>query len=332
MKPKRIISLLVCLLLVLSLAQLSAAASLPDVSGHWAEETVEWGIETDMVKGYPDGTFRPDREVTEAEFLTLMLRAYDVENGNGEYDHWADSSYEIAEEYNVKVEGFNSIDKRNTYIDRTSVAEITSGAQGVRYDGREAILYLLMNGLAEGRVPGEITVGNYEGDELLTRAESVQFIKNVLERGVDEIKERPFEPSEPLPDRTERPVVEIDEWHIIKCQDTAYELLMEVIKTIDIDWDRGEFRYYLPLAPEGFRWSIAGRFHHDEGIGDRIASIGDVLEEGKIHKINFDPDKFNGEGNFSVRLIKDWDGPDRYCETISYDLEDGNIRKYSTRD
>jgi len=99
MKPKRIISLLVCLLLVLSLSQLSAAASLPDVSGHWAEGKIHQLVELEAITGYPDGTFKPEDTITRAEFSSVMWGALGLDETGGETftdieDHWGQGRIE----------------------------------------------------------------------------------------------------------------------------------------------------------------------------------------------------------------------------------------------
>ncbi|MDH7577293.1 MAG: phosphodiester glycosidase family protein [Bacillota bacterium] len=47
----------------------------PDVAGHWAQVPVRELVGRDVIRGYPDGTFRPDRAVTRAEFVTILARA-----------------------------------------------------------------------------------------------------------------------------------------------------------------------------------------------------------------------------------------------------------------
>ena len=52
----------------------SGAASSPvlsDIAGHWAETDIRSALEAGWVNGYPDGSFRPEAEVTRAEFLKL---------------------------------------------------------------------------------------------------------------------------------------------------------------------------------------------------------------------------------------------------------------------
>ena len=45
-----------------------------DIQGHWAQEDIEKCIEQGIIKGYPDGTFKPDATVTRAELATIIQR------------------------------------------------------------------------------------------------------------------------------------------------------------------------------------------------------------------------------------------------------------------
>lgn len=47
-----------------------------DVQGHWAEKTINKWRQKSLVGGYPDGTFKPDRKLTRAEFVALVNRAF----------------------------------------------------------------------------------------------------------------------------------------------------------------------------------------------------------------------------------------------------------------
>ena len=48
-----------------------------DITGHWAEDSIRWCVEHGLMKGYPDGSFQPDKPVTRAELATV-LRRFDV--------------------------------------------------------------------------------------------------------------------------------------------------------------------------------------------------------------------------------------------------------------
>ena len=49
-----------------------------DWSGHHAADAIRWGKEIGLVKGYPDGTMRPDEPVPLWRMLTILTR-YDAE-------------------------------------------------------------------------------------------------------------------------------------------------------------------------------------------------------------------------------------------------------------
>ena len=45
-----------------------------DTAGHWAAADILYSAEIGWVNGYPDGTFKPDQNITRAEFMTLANR------------------------------------------------------------------------------------------------------------------------------------------------------------------------------------------------------------------------------------------------------------------
>ncbi|ACV62817.1 S-layer domain protein [Desulfofarcimen acetoxidans DSM 771] len=52
------------------------AKSFTDVAGsHWAYDAISQLSESALINGYPDGTFRPDREMSRAEFVTVLDKA-----------------------------------------------------------------------------------------------------------------------------------------------------------------------------------------------------------------------------------------------------------------
>ena len=49
----------------------------PDISGHWAKDYINQAANKGFVNGYEDGTFKPDRNITRAEAVTLVNRTLD---------------------------------------------------------------------------------------------------------------------------------------------------------------------------------------------------------------------------------------------------------------
>lgn len=72
--------------------------TIKDVSAeHWAADAIASCIEAGIIAGYSDGTFRPDREITRAEAVAMMSRAFNIASnvkGKKAYSdvskkHWA---------------------------------------------------------------------------------------------------------------------------------------------------------------------------------------------------------------------------------------------------
>lgn len=54
----------------------AAGISFKDVKdGQWYTEAVRWAVQNEIVKGYEDGTFRPDRSINREEMCAMMHRA-----------------------------------------------------------------------------------------------------------------------------------------------------------------------------------------------------------------------------------------------------------------
>ena len=59
----------------------SAQANFSDVSlGYWARPFIEKLAEKNVIKGFPDGTFKPDQPVTRAQFAAIVRQAFDRES------------------------------------------------------------------------------------------------------------------------------------------------------------------------------------------------------------------------------------------------------------
>lgn len=54
--------------------QSGKSATFSDVIGHWAAREIGIAYYNDWIKGYPDGTFKPDQNITRAEAMTLINR------------------------------------------------------------------------------------------------------------------------------------------------------------------------------------------------------------------------------------------------------------------
>lgn len=68
---KRILSLILVLLLILQVIPAKADGGFTDTRGHWAEAYIAHCADQGYLKGYPDGSFKPDRPISKAEYYTI---------------------------------------------------------------------------------------------------------------------------------------------------------------------------------------------------------------------------------------------------------------------
>ncbi|MCS7463662.1 S-layer homology domain-containing protein [Paenibacillus doosanensis] len=164
----------------------SADIRFSDTKGHWSEQTVRWAIGKKIVDGYPDGRFEPDKRVSEEEFLSMLLKAYGHNPAAEASGGWSDGLYEFAREHKYPVKGAEQTDMRSLPVTREKAAEIVAAADGADVMKEEAILYLLDRAYASGKTDNGIA--GFAGQDVLTRAEALQLIRNLQEKGMNELK------------------------------------------------------------------------------------------------------------------------------------------------
>lgn len=65
----------------------SESANIPeDVDGHWAQSEISAVYSAGLMEGYPDGTFRPDREASREETAAFLARVIKADLGKGNAD------------------------------------------------------------------------------------------------------------------------------------------------------------------------------------------------------------------------------------------------------
>jgi hypothetical protein len=86
--------------------------TLKDISGFWAEANIEKLVSLGAISGYPDGTFRPNNDITRAEFVTVLVKALKLPPRTGPVfadteDNWAKDYISTAVAYGI-VKGYDS--------------------------------------------------------------------------------------------------------------------------------------------------------------------------------------------------------------------------------
>lgn len=87
------------------------AVNLNDINSHWARANIGKLVNLGAIGGYPDGTFKPDQTITRAEFATVLVKAFKLEEKNGTAfadtaEHWAKDYISTAAAHGI-VSGYS---------------------------------------------------------------------------------------------------------------------------------------------------------------------------------------------------------------------------------
>lgn len=100
-----------------------------DINNHWAKSSIDRFVEGGYIKGYSDNTFRPNSNITRAEFVAIFNKYFGLTSKSGKVfsdtiGHWAQSEIDIAVTNNI-VNGVNANEfKPNSYLTREQAAVI----------------------------------------------------------------------------------------------------------------------------------------------------------------------------------------------------------------
>lgn len=171
--------------------------TLTDIAGHWAGNNIKELFVLGAISGYPDGTFRPDKEITRAEFATILVKALKLEQQSGKVfgdtaGHWAKDAIATVAHYGI-VRGYDANTFRpDDFITREQMAamivravkltpaiEELSFTDSGRISGwaKEAVATAVKNGIMKGYPDNTI-----RPQAKTTRAEAVTVIVNALKR------------------------------------------------------------------------------------------------------------------------------------------------------
>ncbi|QCT04506.1 autotransporter adhesin [Paenibacillus algicola] len=166
-----------------------------DTKGHWAEKTVELFVKLDVIKGYKDGTAQPDKNISRAEFISILSRLFPVQGNkqaafNDIQNHWANASIAQFASAGI-ISGYgDGTFKPNGTITREEMIVILSriiNFQNVQKDvnkvvtdpvsawAKEYVDMAVQAGIINGKGNGQ-----FDGRSSSTRAEALQVILNTL--------------------------------------------------------------------------------------------------------------------------------------------------------
>lgn len=175
------------------------SATFTDTSTHWAANAIEQAASRGIVTGYPDGTFKPNKGVTRAEFIVMLMNALKPTNAGAvltftdadKIGVWAQRAIAQAVQAGM-IQGYpGGAFQPDAIITRAEMAVIIANALGIKGDihtdsdfadsqaipawAQRSAAYLKQLNIMQGKGDGQ-----FAPDDNATRAEVVVVLLKML--------------------------------------------------------------------------------------------------------------------------------------------------------
>ncbi|MFC5469010.1 S-layer homology domain-containing protein [Cohnella suwonensis] len=170
-------------------------AAFRDIAGHWAEASIKQAVESRIASGYPDGTFKPNRTVTRAEFAVMLVNALKLQSEEAQLTFadaanigaWAKKAVALAVKAGILKGYADGSFRPDAEITRAEMAAMIANALGHSADAqtttgysddkdipawaRAGVAYAKQSGIAQGK--GD---NRFAPQDRATRAEAVAVL------------------------------------------------------------------------------------------------------------------------------------------------------------
>ncbi|MGM0496181.1 MAG: S-layer homology domain-containing protein [Bacillota bacterium] len=114
----------------------STTTNMTDITNHPAQGYISALVQEEIITGYPDHTFRPNKEITRAEIITMLARSLNLEDQQNKIkitknsysdldsEHWAQELISLSSKLNI-INGYpDGTFKPNNYVTRAESAKL----------------------------------------------------------------------------------------------------------------------------------------------------------------------------------------------------------------
>jgi PKD repeat protein len=171
--------------------------NLTDIAGHWGENSIKQLVSLGAIGGYPDGTFKPENNVTRAEFATILVKAFRLDSREGKAfadtrGHWAEDNISTAAYHGI-INGYDaarfgpddSITREQIAVMTVKAAKLTPATASDSFKDSDSISEWAREAVST-TVENEIVKGypdkTFRPQGNATRAEAVTVIVNGLNK------------------------------------------------------------------------------------------------------------------------------------------------------
>lgn len=180
--------------------QVMAAGDFPDISQHWGKDYISTLASAGYINGYPDGTFKPDKTVSQAEFISVLINCMGVtptdtttQYFNDTSKHWALGSINEAVKRGILIPSeYSNVLRPDSGLKRSQAAAMMVRALG-KQENNGTIPFTDQTDVQKSMYRGYIKTafdlnlltgypgGEFKPFEYITRAQMCKVILNFME-------------------------------------------------------------------------------------------------------------------------------------------------------
>lgn len=270
-----------------------------DIGNYWATEDIYWAVENGIITGYPNEYFKPKKEITEAEFVTILYKYMtnnkvdDLKDIKG--NHWAHKYYNALREYKLPLGGLKDDNIKDSPLSRGKMAQMIAAKNGFNLTERQAVYYMYENDLSYGTQKEVLDFRSYEVESKVTREQVPAFFRRLDEKG------QTFFKGEPSPIEKPREIAGVN--GIVKDENILVDFddFIEKAKTLKLkEEEKAENEYppYYFLKTESTRYPVANQVAKKYGlyISEDTKKYFELRDKKGNYVIDFDDGFFSGSG------------------------------------
>ena len=279
-----------------------SAISFRDVdNSSWFKGDLEYCVNENLINGYSDGSFKPDKEISRAEFITVVIASVFEKEPNGS-TQWYSKSYNKAINHNlIDVAFYQSdanasisreemavviskvLDISDVTIDESKVKEDIKDYDAITKENQTAVMNTYKSGIISG-----FPDGTFRPNETLKRSQlsKVTALMHKLDRKaynmpayaevIDSVeKETVYERVSDTVEIVEgitfdqKLFPDWDDWDEYSASMRDLELL--AISSVEVNQEEKTISFYVPHVAEGLSWEFSMR---GKSIRDNFVSTG----------------------------------------------------------
>lgn len=173
-----------------------------DIGGHWAEKQIGEWTDKGLIKGYPNGTFKPDSTITRAEFITMVNRSFGLsQSADADFSDVRATDWFAGEIAKARAAGYisgyadgtikpdNSISRQEAAAILAKISKLnTSGSLDVADSFKDSVA---IPQWSRGSVAAVVAKGymkgypdqTYQPERFITRAEAIAALDKAVKEG-----------------------------------------------------------------------------------------------------------------------------------------------------